>query len=169
MDNECQLENVKSARLLGVIFSEDLKWEEHIQNIIDRASRRLFSLILLRSTGVPMKTIWSYYCTCIRSILLYAYPVWCNVGTGSWDRAEKVERRAIKITGLCTESSLRETADMICLRLMKKIEKYYPAHPLSELVVKREESSTRNKRTIAAHWAKTTRLRDSFMKYADRL
>jgi hypothetical protein len=167
-DNGIPIEKVDSVRLLGVTLSSNLKWDAHINDVTRRASRRLFSLIVLRNSGAPSKSLWDFYCAAIRSILLYAYPAWCNCGSGLWDQLNKVERRALRLAGSMKPSSLRPTADNIALNLMKKIEKN-DEHPLGEMVERVEVCKTRSKKSIKAPWAKTSRLRDSLICYADKI
>ena len=47
MDNQV-LESVSSLRLLGVIVQSDLKWDLQVQQMISRASRRLYILSKLK-------------------------------------------------------------------------------------------------------------------------
>jgi hypothetical protein len=163
------IETVRFVRLLGVIFSDDLSWDRHVEDVISRASRRLFSIVLLRSTEVPPRMLWNFYCAVIRSILLYAYPAWCNCNGGLWDRLSKVERRAVKIIGhLEGITTIRQAADNLCTQLVRKIVKN-EGHPLSELIVWREPRGTRDNRIATSCWAKTTRFQKSLTSYADKL
>ena len=67
---------VKSAKLLGVIFSDDLKWNEHVTYILKKSSKRLYMLRLLKRARTDSKTLLTMYVTCIRSILKYCSQVW---------------------------------------------------------------------------------------------
>ena len=44
---------VKHAKLLGVIVSNDLKWNFHVNAICKKASKRLYALRLLRRNALP--------------------------------------------------------------------------------------------------------------------
>jgi hypothetical protein len=167
-EDETLIEKVNTIRLLRVTLSNDLKWNAHVEDITRRAASRLFSLTILRSSGVPISSLWHYYCTAIRSILLYGYPAWCNCGTGVWDKLNKVERRALKLIGSLNTPSLRPAADKIALNLMKAVIKNQN-HPLEELIVRMEPSKSKYGRSIKAPWAKTSRFRDSLIVYADKL
>jgi hypothetical protein len=49
--DEVNIERVKSARILGLTVQDNMKWNEHINNIVKKASKRLYMLRLL--TGMP--------------------------------------------------------------------------------------------------------------------
>ena len=168
IENGNALEKVDTARLLGITLSKDPKWDCHVNGIIRRASRRIFSLITLRSIGTPANHLWYFYCAAIRSILLYAFPAWSNCGKGLWDRLNKVERRALRVIGSTHPPTLRQAADKIATRLMKRIQNN-EHHPMGELIERVATSRTRQQRTITAPWTKTSRLPDSFIMFADQL
>jgi hypothetical protein len=46
--NGYPVEQVKSAKLLGLMLSSDLKWNEHVAYIVKKSSRRLYMLRLLK-------------------------------------------------------------------------------------------------------------------------
>ena len=73
--NGNQLEAVRSAKLLGVIITSDLSWNEHINKTVKKASKRLYFLVQLIRAKLPCGDLVIFYATCIRSILFYAAPV----------------------------------------------------------------------------------------------
>ena len=70
-----QVEFVNHARILGLTISSDLRWNEHIKNIIKKVNKRIYFIIQLKRVHVPTNAIVSFYCTCIRSILEYSCEV----------------------------------------------------------------------------------------------
>lgn len=69
------LDVVTSAKLLGVTISSDLSWNDHINEVIKKTSKRLYFLVLLKRAKVPCEDLGLFYTTCIRSVLDYAVPV----------------------------------------------------------------------------------------------
>ena len=69
------VETVKSAKLLGVTISDDLSWNEHVREVVKKASKRLYFLVQLKRARLPTSELVLFYCTCIRSVLSYAVPV----------------------------------------------------------------------------------------------
>ena len=60
------VECVTTYKLLGIIVSNDLKWNEHINYISKKASKRLYSLRILKKVGVNREGILKVYLTTIR-------------------------------------------------------------------------------------------------------
>ena len=56
-------------------ISNNLLWDDHIDNMIKKTNKRLFFIILLKRAQVPLKDIIMFYCTCIRPVLGYCSPV----------------------------------------------------------------------------------------------
>ena len=73
--NNEELGLVNSAKLLGVTISNNLTWNEHINEIIKKASKRLYFISQLRRARVAKQDLVLFYTSCIRSILTYASPV----------------------------------------------------------------------------------------------
>ena len=69
------LVRVKSAKYLGVTLTEDLKWDQHINNICDRANRTIG--FLRRNLDIGATSIKeSAYFTLVRPLVEYASIVW---------------------------------------------------------------------------------------------
>ena len=62
---------VKHVKILGLNLSNDLQWNVHIGQIIRKANKRMYFLILLKRSGVPTADIRNFFCTCIRPLLEY--------------------------------------------------------------------------------------------------
>ena len=58
--NDYPVEQVKSAKLLGIMLSSDLKWNEHVAYIVKKSSRRLYMLHLLKRAKADTKTLFNY-------------------------------------------------------------------------------------------------------------
>ena len=67
-------------KLLGVTIQDNLKWESHVTDIIYRASRRLYTLCILKKFNAPLADLVSVYTSYIlvhvRPIMEYACQVW---------------------------------------------------------------------------------------------
>ena len=70
--NGIAFEIVKSAKILGLTVRNDLKWNDHLNNITAKASRRIYLLKQLKRAGIDRKSLIQFYCACIRSLLEYA-------------------------------------------------------------------------------------------------
>ena len=68
------LEVVVSVKLLGLNISSDLTWNIHINEILKKASKRLYFLVQLKRAKVTRTDLGLFYSSCIRSIMDYAVP-----------------------------------------------------------------------------------------------
>ena len=76
--NDKQIEVVSSAKLLGVVVSDNLRWNAHVESICKKAATRLYFLKKLhvkRAIKVPPKDMLLFYTTCIHPVLEYACPL----------------------------------------------------------------------------------------------
>ena len=67
-----QFEVVKSAKILGLTVRDDLKWNDHINNVTVKASQRVYLLKQLKRADIDCISLLHFYCACIRSVLEYA-------------------------------------------------------------------------------------------------
>ena len=96
--NGKSVEVVDSAKILGLSISSNLKWNNHIDQIISKARKRLYSLSQLKRANVGMKELVLFFTTCIRPILEYASPVFHNSLTNYLRQdLERIQKRALRI------------------------------------------------------------------------
>ena len=86
------LTKVQSHRHLGVIFSHDLRKNNHVDYILTKATRLLSVLRRLRSS-LDQESLSHMYLTYIRPILEFACTAWGNLGTTQVDRLERIQRK----------------------------------------------------------------------------
>ena len=92
------LEVVKSAKLLGAKLTNNLRWNEHINDTLKKAWKQLFFLIQLKRAKVSSKDLVLFYITCIRSVLTYAIPVFFDgLPKCLKIELERVQKRAFSI------------------------------------------------------------------------
>ena len=72
--NGKEVEIVESAKLLGVIISNNLTWHAHIKEVVKKASKRLYYLVQLKRARLPVKDLVLFYTSCVRSVMDYAVP-----------------------------------------------------------------------------------------------
>ena len=93
-----QLEVVTNARILGLTVSNDLKWNDHVANIIKKANRRLYFIIQLKRAKVPEHDIFTFYVTCVRPVLEYSCQVFqFALPAYLSDAIERVQKRVLVI------------------------------------------------------------------------
>ena len=70
------IQQVETFKLLGIVVSNDLKWNPHIAYIIHKANSRLHFLRQLKPAAVPHHDMLHFYTAVIGLVLEYAVPVW---------------------------------------------------------------------------------------------
>ena len=68
------LEVVDSLKLLGLSISNDLTWNIHINEILKKASKRLYFWVQLKRAKVIRTDLGLFYSSCIKLIMDYSVP-----------------------------------------------------------------------------------------------
>ena len=76
--NSQELERVDSVKLIGITITNTLQWNCHVLDVIQKANKRIYFLILLKRANVPAHDIICFYLTCIRPVLEYCAPLYHN-------------------------------------------------------------------------------------------
>ncbi len=130
--NGKQVDLVFQSKVLGLTIRSDLKWNSHINNIVKKASKRLYFLRQLKRAKVPTREMMGFYCTCIQPIAEYESPV-SHYGIPKYmcRDIERIQRRAMKIifpTKPYAEAlsqskllTLEERRQIACDKLFKEI------------------------------------------------
>ncbi|XP_033095982.1 keratin, type II cytoskeletal I-like [Anneissia japonica] len=83
-----------NVKLLGVVLSSDLKWENHVDLMVKKANRKLFTLRKLKEAGFNNNELLTVYMGYIRPILEYAAPLWSGGLTVYQETSlERVQKR----------------------------------------------------------------------------
>ena len=91
------VEVVKHAKLLGVILSDDLTWNMHVDSIVKKAAKRVYMLYQLKRAGIRQTDLVNVYVSVVRPVLEYACPVWhTNLTKYLSDNIEMIQKRALK-------------------------------------------------------------------------
>ena len=75
LDNT-EVVRVQQNKLFGVMLSNDLKWQEHVDYVCAKGSQRLYFVRMLKRARVGPKDIVRIYVSLVRSVLEYACQVW---------------------------------------------------------------------------------------------
>ena len=73
--NVKDLDYVTEVKILSLNISNNFLWNDHISDMIKKANKRIYFLILLKRARVPSNDILNFYCTCVRPVLEYCAPV----------------------------------------------------------------------------------------------
>ena len=98
--NNTNIEVVPSAKLSGVMISNDLKWNVHSEMICKKVAARHYFLRQLKRTKVPANDPLSFYTTCKRPVVEYACRIF-HTALPQYlsDQLERLQKRALRIIG----------------------------------------------------------------------
>ena len=163
---------VQNAKILGLTISNNLTWNTHVGEIITKANKRMYFLVLLRKAGVPLSDIVNFYCTCIRPLLEYCAPVFHHaLPSYLSEDLERIQKRAlnvflqgtvIAITLLALASKPYRVDVNLCIKLFQSI---LSDERLSNLVPPRHKASynLRHLRTFTLPRFRTDYYKRSFI------
>ena len=93
--NDTPLDSVTSAKYLGITFTPDLKWNQHISNICQKANNTLaFLRRNLRIHSTQLRT--TAYQTLVCPLVEYGCTIWDPCTTGCIHKLEMIQRRAAR-------------------------------------------------------------------------
>ena len=104
-----EVERVGSYKILGVIISDELKWNAHVEYVIAKAAKRLYALRLLKRAGVMSEDMLKVYTYNIRLVLEYAAQVWQDIPAYLSDAIESIQRRALRTGNTKTTTTMKRT------------------------------------------------------------
>ena len=180
--NDASVARVNCFKLLGVHFSADLNWKQHVDFMLDKVAKRIYYIYLLTRAGVNSNHVVEVYCSIIRSVLEYASPVWHPGLTKTQSKSiECIQKRCLRViypdlnykealfvSGLLRLSERREISARDLFNQIKR-----PDHTLHYLLTPRISPATAelNKDKLRSCYpfeiprAKTSRLNKSFIAY----
>ena len=163
------VETVRSHKVLGLTIQNNLKWDEHIHEIVSKASKRLHILWVLRRSGIPPADLLTVYIVLIRLILEYSCEVWHNsISCYLSDKLEKIQKRAMRIV------TLNKLIKMRCCWLVspnwrldvKTLTKITRAGPLTQHVTQTRSNEhnyfIRSLNNLSTYKCQTDRFKNSF-------
>ena len=93
-----KFERVSSYKLLGVYVSNNLTWNEHVDAVTKKTTKRIYFMRLLKRAGLALKELVHIYFASIRSIIEYATPAWFFPSTRYLiAQLEPIQRRVLRI------------------------------------------------------------------------
>ena len=160
-----------TVKILGVTFSDDFKWNVHFENVVRKASKRIFVIRNLKRSGCDDSILYNVYVALIRSVLLYCYPSFCNAPAYLHKMLLRVEKRIFKIIFGSHQDVFKgdilTAAENMCSAFFMKVHDT-SEHPLRGLFCAREPSRS-NTLTLCPPKTKTKRFSSSFIKFCKPL
>ena len=132
-----QLELVTSYKVLGLVIQNNLKWNNHIDSIVTKASKRLHILRVLRHSGIEISDLITIYTALIWSLQEYCCVVWHHALPSYLSQElERIQKHALKIIVPALSYSealqalnlrtLDERHNELCVKTLRKISRGGP-------------------------------------------
>ena len=178
------LDIVEEAKLLGVIITNDLKWNSNTEYLVKRANSRMELLRRVAEFTTSTSDLKTIYVMYIRSILEQSCVVWhSSLSNQNSEDLERIQKSALKII-LGTKyrsykealqqidlESLKERREKLCLRFAEKcIESENPRiNKIFTVKAKYHQMNTRKNNCFNVDFARTERSKTSAIPYMQRL
>ena len=114
--NNHPIESLSCHRDLGIIISEDMKWNSHLKYISARAYKVLGLIRRCFSTALSIPTKRNLYLSLVRSQLLYGSQVWRPHLIKDFTDLERVQKRATKY--ILNDSSSSYKSRLVALNIL---------------------------------------------------
>ena len=156
------------------------KWNKHVSNTVEKASKRLYLLRQLKRAEVETRSLYKFYTACIRSVVEYA----CQVFHSSLPNylsmeIESIQKRALRIIHPDSTyiealkkaklETLYDRREKLCVKLFSSIEAN-DDHKLKELLPPKnlQPNNLRTNRKYNLPKMHTNRFSNSFIPYCAR-
>ncbi len=108
--NDSEIDQVTVFKLFGPMIDTKLSWNEHVECVCGKTSKKIYFLVLLKRAGRLPSDIIDTYTAIIRSVLEYA----CIAKQQS-DQIEHIQK-------LCLSISLQERREVLCKTIFMSIQ-----------------------------------------------
>ena len=173
-DND--IERVTQAKVLGVTLSSDLSWNAHVDTIVSKARKRVFTIYQLKRAGIRQCDLLRVYVSVIRPVLEYACPVWhTSLPMYLSDHIETIQKRCLRTIfpgysydearSISNLPTLFERRTKLCQSYFRKMQN--ADHKLHKLLPKQRSIpyGLRTYNTLPVPLARTDRFRRSLIPW----
>ena len=180
--NGQNLDVVKQTKLLGVVITNDLKWDANTEYLVKRANKRMELLRKVSSFGTSKDEKRNIYILFIRSILEQSCVVWhSSLTKENEEDLERVQKSAVRIIlgrnfsdygNALSEVNLdylKIRRQDLCLKFAVKCIKSEKTQNMFPKREKEHAMKARNEEKYHVQHAKTSRLKNSAIPYMQRL
>ena len=128
VNNYDDINYVNNFKYLGVDFSCDLSFSLYVDNLICKASKRIFILRALKCINAPKINLFTVYDSLILNLLLYAFPLFFSFSKSDFLKIEKIHRRCHNIICGKNHCNCKSVKDIFLQRSKKFFYKCFEPH-----------------------------------------
>lgn len=158
--NDIKLERVESTKYLGVIFDYNMKWDKHIEYIINKTKYLVYVFYKLAKT-MSMDTLLMIYHAFFNSIAAYGIIAWGGAYSNSLNQLQALQNRILKI--ICKNTIFNKNRPLKIATRFELESLSYHYLTLKNIYLK-SNSITRNKTLALPKISKTVGFKDSLVR-----
>ena len=178
--NKVNLEVITETKLVGVIISDDLRWQKNTDYICQKARGKLWTLRRMKKMNLGQSHIFDVFTKEVRSLLELAVPVW-HSGLTKLQAAqiERVQKTALRIILgddyvsynvaclLLDVETLESRRELLCLNFARK---EFKKEENSLFIKAKNRLDLRTKpKKVQEYNCRTRRFRNSSIPYLSQL
>ena len=180
--NDQNIEIVKQAKLLGVLITDDLKWDTNTELLVKKANIRMELLRKVAHFNTNIEDMRNLYILYVRSILEQSCVVWnSSLTCENSSDLERVQKAAVRIImGKNFENyedalvrvnlpKLSDRRNELCLKFAKKCTQNEKTQSMFPLKRKFHEMEIRNSEEYQVNHANTERMKKSAIPSMQRV
>ena len=176
--NGTQIDSISETKLVGVMISQNLRWQKNTEYICNKARKKLWILRRLVKLDLDLFTLFDVYTKEVRSVLELAVPVWhsglTKLQSSEIERIQKIAFRImlgseyLSYEQACKNfgsETLENRQIKLCLKFAKK------NYKSDKCMFMRISNSvqTRSKNIVKDYKCRTDRFQKSSLPYLSRL
>ena len=167
--NGVPIEVVTSVKILGVIFSNNLRWSEQFSSLYAKCCRAMSYVKKLKSNGNCNDVIMQAFFGIVFCHIVYCWPIMCDLNRKDFKKLEILYKTACRWANLTHHNSLRDLLDRCCVKIIKSICIHKDCHPLSQFFVLRDSKhDIRHSRALLPLRRNSSLYYNSFVRFSSR-
>lgn len=166
--NDVCVENVRSLRILGVVFSDDGKWDDQFSFLYKKCCRSLSIVKRMKNNCNPDNIIWQAYISFVFCHMSFCWPVICDLKETLFNKLVRLDRIARRWANVPRNlPSLKCMLDKSCIKLVRRISCESNIHPLSDFFeVRAIDRHIRHTRRLFPLRRRSAMYGKTFVKYS---
>ena len=158
------IESIATVKLLGLLISDNLKWNEHVTSAVNKASKLFYYIVCLKRSAIRPLTLFQIYCALVRPLLTYSLTATINMPQQLIAKLARTEKRFLKIIQNQPSMTLAEFSTKVAIKFVESV-KAYEDHPFRQHLTVFEPLRTRSQRSLLAPKCRTSLKNNSILKF----
>ena len=114
------LEVIYQLKLVGIVISSELTWNEHVDYTVSRVNGVLWQLVRFKNLGAPTDKLILFYILKIRSILMFGSP--CFHSSLTQELSQKLELQQKRSLAVILGSQYRNYRNALSLTSLPRLD-----------------------------------------------